>query len=373
MLRCFLATVFLLLGLIADGHPFASFTESTIVLFCDTDQMMQLPLPVLENTMRRMLRNFGSMPSVASNGRIRGPSAPLPIIFAAEDYCFPAGLYNMSRTASSWVGRRKSSQVAAFDEPICLNSGNYFGTPLAMINLLNRTCPPCSKGLDAANIHRSFQQSYTELISPRWFFDDQVEMAKLYVSGLNDPMSVAPLSIHLDTRQELFMPLSEFDPASIERPPLKVKIRSDGLFQSRLGTTPTNFVHFNGCSKAWIGLHSATTLAGSLRSRYTERTNDVTVAKLHHHVRDHITFVSPRFERVHNVSLQEACNAGMSLHDGVDVVKATRILDYLGSKAEKALRTSAARPSLQKKQPREAEVLTISMEDTATDDEASTI
>ena len=296
------------------------------MLFCDTDELMQVPRFELEKSLRAALQVQETEASRGARSHHRTWTRSLPshhhVIFAAEDYCFPAKMYqNVSGSAriKGWVAGNSAgasptdSATAIYDSPICLNSGNYFGRPRAMIDLLNRTCMPCRRGLKVEHFQRHFHGSYTSLVPKGWFFDDQVEMAKIYVSGREEPQSTAPLLVGLDSQQRLFLPLSEWNAESILTPPKKVQIQRNGLFHSLASGTAPAFVHFNGPAKAWVGVHSASALLATLTQRYVSQTGDSQLNQLHQHVRDHVTFLDPDFHRVQGVSLSDVCSAGTSL------------------------------------------------------------
>ena len=284
------------------------------MLFCDADALMHLPKASVERILRKALHlgNNGRHTSGTSSPSIHIPTLPnlFPVIFAAEsESCYPSAVYHNASTSAYWP-------------QACLSSSSYFGTARAVMLMLNQSCGACRTGGGVEEVHRKFHSSYGELINPSWFIDDQVEMAKIYVAGLRDPASIAPLALSLDSSHRVSLQVSTFDARGVATPPATLQVQPNGLFHSRPTDTAPAFVLFDGPSKAFKGPHSPAALMSAIRKSYDGAPgND-------HAKKERITFVGADFTSAVSGSLQAACSAGEQL-DGQDAVRAARFLRSL--------------------------------------------
>ena len=260
-----------------------SLSPEASIMFCDVDELFQLHggLSELSRRTEQLYRTTGAN-----------------VVVSAEARCMPNRLGPASWAHSEAVAQRLGISMAK-KWPRCLNTGNFVGRIGPAIDLLNRTCIPCRDGTSVQEVHRRYARAYSAQVRG-WVYSEQAELMRLFLER-----PAAQTDWLLDYRQLLFHPNFWYTAA------WDTRVLPDGrLHNKHTGSTPA-FMHYNGDSKrTWHGPHSPAALARALRSAYTQRTGDATLAQLEPYMRDGVSFVTPNFARDASVGWSDVCKHG---------------------------------------------------------------
>ena len=249
------------------------------VLFCDADELYQLD---------------GDIALLATHAEELRRSRNAAVVISAEARCMPDKLGK-----ASWAHSEASAGVMHKKWPRCLNTGNFVGRIDSTIDMLNRTCIPCRRGLLINDVFRRYTRAYSAQVK-HWVYSEQAELMRLY---LERPARESGWI--LDYQQKLFHPNFWFTAA------VDMRVLDDGRLMNRYtGSTPA-FIHYNGDSKTtWKGAYSPPALARALRRAYTARMGDNQLERLPNYMQHSVSFLGPTFVRDTAVTFKDVCRLG---------------------------------------------------------------